>query len=100
MTLITPSPGFVIKTATVASGHYQSTVQVPAHCKTFINVLFHAAIPQPPAARLGAEEEERILNQTLNGDPHPSYFVPFVVNDGVAAKDKGAHAIFNTHYIC
>lgn len=105
--LITPTPGFVIKTTTTAPGFYTpapapetssppapAPTRVPPLLKTFINVTFDPAIPAPPATRLEPAAEEQLLARTMQGaltgeGDDEVYFVPVVVNEGAEDKDKG-----------
>lgn len=95
---VTPTPGFVVKTSTTEAGFYtlpnpsppppSTRHAVPGGLKVFINVAYSADIPPPPTSNLPKEEEDEIISRAIEGDVECTYFVPVVVSDGRADKDK------------
>jgi len=100
--LITPTPGYVIKTSTTQAGFFTpkpisssastlgkpTSVQVPNGLKVFINIAYSSEIPAPPTSALPATEENEIIERAMAGDADSTYFVPVVVNEGRDDKDK------------
>ncbi|KAF8515731.1 PIH1 family [Hysterangium stoloniferum] len=100
--LVTPTPGYVIKTSTTRAGFFTpqpisssaspqckpTSIQVPNGLKIFINVAYSSEIPAPPTSVLPAPEEKEIIERAMAGDADSKYFVPVVVNEGREDKDK------------
>ena len=98
--VLSPSPGFVVKTTNQEPGIYSPTVPpdkqpsptllepaqrsipVPHGFKIFINIAFDRDVPPPP------QSSESDIRKAMAGDDK-THFVPIVVSDGHEVTDKG-----------